>query len=152
MEAVILIGLQASGKSTFWRRRFRDTHVRINLDMLRTRPREWAFVETCLATRQRFVVDNTNPTRADRQRYIAPAKAAGFRAIGYWFTADLDECRQRNRRRRDKEPIPDGGLRAALSRMEPPTLAEGFDELHTVTIAPDGSFAVCRCPPTGEAK
>ena len=40
MEAVILIGIQGSGKSTFYRERFFDTHVRINLDMLKTRQRE----------------------------------------------------------------------------------------------------------------
>ena len=38
MQVVILIGIQGSGKSTFCRKRFFDTHVRINLDMLRTRP------------------------------------------------------------------------------------------------------------------
>ena len=40
MEAVIFVGLQASGKSTFYRERFSRTHVRINLDMLKTRHRE----------------------------------------------------------------------------------------------------------------
>ena len=34
MEAVIFIGLQASGKSTFYRQRFFRTHVRTNMDML----------------------------------------------------------------------------------------------------------------------
>ena len=34
MEAVIFTGIQASGKSTFFKERFFDTHVRINLDML----------------------------------------------------------------------------------------------------------------------
>jgi len=41
MEAVIFVGLQAAGKSTFYRERFFDTHVRINLDMLRTRRSVW---------------------------------------------------------------------------------------------------------------
>lgn len=40
MEAVILCGIQASGKSAFYSERFFHTHVRINLDMLRTRRRE----------------------------------------------------------------------------------------------------------------
>jgi tRNA(His) 5'-end guanylyltransferase len=34
MEAVILAGIQAAGKSTFCRERFFDSHVRINLDKL----------------------------------------------------------------------------------------------------------------------
>ncbi|MEQ8541828.1 MAG: hypothetical protein RIB93_30755 [Coleofasciculus sp. D1-CHI-01] len=66
MEAVILIGIQASGKSSFCRDRFYNTHIRINLDMLKTRHREAILVQACLDAQQRFVVDNTNPTRADR--------------------------------------------------------------------------------------
>jgi transcriptional regulator with XRE-family HTH domain len=37
VEAIIFVGIQASGKSTFYRERFFDTHLRINLDMLKTR-------------------------------------------------------------------------------------------------------------------
>jgi predicted kinase len=36
MEAVLLVGIQGAGKSTFYQQRFFDTHVRINLDMLKT--------------------------------------------------------------------------------------------------------------------
>jgi predicted kinase len=39
VEAVILIGIQGSGKSTFFKEKFADTRVRINLDMLRTKNR-----------------------------------------------------------------------------------------------------------------
>jgi hypothetical protein len=38
MEAIILIGIQGAAKSTFYRDRFFDTHVRINLDMLKSMP------------------------------------------------------------------------------------------------------------------
>ena len=85
MEAVIFIGIQGSGKSTFYKERFVDTHIRINLDMLKTRHREQYLVNACIVAKQAFVVDNTNPTRADRSRYIEPAKAAGFKVIGYYF-------------------------------------------------------------------
>lgn len=50
MEAVIFIGLQASGKSTFYQERFFNTHVRINLDMLKTRNREKQSLQVCLQT------------------------------------------------------------------------------------------------------
>jgi predicted kinase len=39
MQLVILIGIQGSGKSSFFKERFVDTHIRINLDMLKTRRR-----------------------------------------------------------------------------------------------------------------
>ena len=78
MEAVIFVGLQGAGKSTFYRERFFATHLRINLDMLKTRHREGRFLQACIETRQPFVVDNTNPTRAERQVYIEAAKQAGL--------------------------------------------------------------------------
>src|SRR3954468_13460988 len=90
MEAVILCGVQGSGKTTLYRDRFLETHARISMDLLRTRHREAAFLKTCLDTRQRFVVDNTNPTVAERARYIVPARAAGFRVIGYLVEVDAE--------------------------------------------------------------
>ena len=60
MEAVILIGIQGSGKSSFYKERFFNTHVRINLDMLKTKHRQQVLFEACLASKQPFVADNTN--------------------------------------------------------------------------------------------
>src|SRR6185503_20744247 len=77
-QAVLLIGLPGSGKSTFYARQYARTHLRINLDMLRTRRREAVLVRACLATGQSFVVDNTNVTVEDRARFIAPSREAGF--------------------------------------------------------------------------
>lgn len=37
MEAVLLIAIQGPGKSTFYCRRFFHTHVRLSLDLPRTR-------------------------------------------------------------------------------------------------------------------
>lgn len=48
MEVIILIGIQGSGKSSFYKARFADTHVRINLDMLKTRHREKLFFDACV--------------------------------------------------------------------------------------------------------
>ena len=142
MELVILIGMQASGKSTFVRQRLFDTHVRINLDMLRTRARERRLVEACIAAKQRFVVDNTNPTRADRERYVAVARAAGFRTVAYWFDVDAEECRKRNAEREGKKAVPAVAIARTLARLEPPSLDEGFDEVRRVTLGTEGSFVV----------
>ena len=142
MEAVLFIGIQASGKSTFFKQRFFETHVRINLDMLKTRHRETLLLETCLAAKQPFVVDNTNPTAADRARYIAPARAAGFRVVGYYFQSQIEACLSRNERRPDGRAIPVRGVRGTYSRLELPEPAEGFDALYYVKINPDGAFVV----------
>ena len=106
MEAVILIGIQGAGKSSFCRDRFYNTHVRINLDMLKTRHREKLLLEACIAAKQRFVVDNTNPSREDRRRYIEPAKAAGFTVVGYYLQSKVADCHERNQQRTGRQVVP----------------------------------------------
>jgi predicted kinase len=144
MEAVILIGLPAAGKSTFYQQRFLGTHVRINLDMLKTRRREAVFVDRCLQTRQSFVVDNTNITVTDRARYIRPAKAAGFRVIGYYFSSGVKDCLARNAQRSDRQRVPPPALYRAIRRLEIPRMEEGFDELYEVQPNGEGGFVVER--------
>lgn len=119
-EAVILVGIQGAGKSTFYRDRFFDTHVRINLDMLRTRHRERLLLEACLAAGQSFVVDNTNPTAADRARYVIPARQYGFRVIAYFFDVDLRDAMRRNRQRPGAKNIPAVGVTTTFRKLQPP--------------------------------
>src|SRR3712207_2396392 len=106
MEAVIFVGIQAAGKSSFYKERFFHTHVRINLDMLRTRHRERLLVAACLEAKQPFVVDNTNVTAAARASYLVQAQAAGFRTVGYYFRSHLGEALARNSSRTGRERIP----------------------------------------------
>lgn len=139
MHAVVLIGIPASGKSSFYATRFAATHLRINLDMLRTRHREAELVATCLRLQQPFVVDNTNATAAERARYVEPARAAGFRVEGYYLGAKLAECLARNAARQGPARIPDLGVISISSRLELPRLDEGFAALRYVKVG-DGGF------------
>lgn len=142
MEAILFIGIQGAGKSTFFKERFFDTHLRINLDMLRTRRREEILLNACLQSGQPLVVDNTNPLPADRSRYLGPARAAGFRTIAYFFDAALRDAMQRNNLRPGKQKIPAPAVAAAFKKLVPPTAAEGFDEIYTVELTPDRGFVV----------
>src|SRR3954470_1499864 len=107
MEAVILIGIQGTGKSTFCRERLFHTHVRINLDMLQSRHRETILLTACLNAKQSFVVDNTNPTTEERARYIAPSRAANFRVVGYYFESDIREALVRTELRAGQHRVPE---------------------------------------------
>jgi predicted kinase len=142
MEAVVLCGVQGSGKTTLYRDRFLETHVRVSMDLLRTRAREAAFVRACLDTGQRFVVDNTNPTPAERRRYLEPARAARFRVIGYLVEIEAAEALARNAERPDHRRVPPAGLAGTARRLIRPTLEEGFDELWHATAARDGGWRI----------
>lgn len=143
MQAVLLIGIPATGKSTFFRQRFFDTHVRLNLDMLRTRYRESLLLNACLEGKTPFVVDNTNVKASDRAVYIGPARAAGFSVIGYYFQSKASEALVRNaaRQRSKSQHVPPAGVLGQSARLELPSLAEGFDELYYASIEPSPSDA-----------
>ncbi len=145
LEAVIFIGIQASGKSTFYTARFFTTHLRLNLDMLKTRHRLLLLTRACLEAKQRFVLDNTHPAAADRAPYIAMARAAGFRVTGFYFEPDVQGSLRRNDERDETQRIPRKGIFGTLKRLEPPTYAEGFDELYCVRINQGGGFDVAEC-------
>ncbi len=134
MDVVLLIGIQASGKSTFFRERFFDTHVRLNLDMLRTRHRERLLFDACLQAKQSLVIDNTNASTAERAAYIGPARAAGFRVVGYYFRSVVAESVPRNAARTGAARIPERGIMGTAARLEQPSLDEGFDELYYVRL------------------
>lgn len=142
MQLIIFTGVQASGKSSFYLLNLHHSHLRINLDMLKTRHRENLIFEACLASKAKCVIDNTNPTKADRARYIERAKAAGFEVIAYYFETDLTSTLERNSYRIGKANIPDVGVRATYKKLEMPTLEEGFTEIYVVKIIGNGEFSV----------
>jgi predicted kinase len=142
MEAVVLCGVQGSGKTSLYVERFVDTHVRVSLDVLRTRAREEALVRLCLDSGQRFVVDNTNATPADRARYVQPARAAGFRTIAYLVEVEVAQALARNAQRPDGRRVHAAGLVGTGRRLQRPTPEEGFDELWHATAARDGGWRI----------
>lgn len=141
MEIVIFMGLQGAGKSSFFKQRFFQSHVRISLDLLKTRHREMRLLEVCLATGQRVVVDNTNPTCEERVQYIKAARLVNFRIIGFYFQSKIEDCLIRNRMRNDSERVPDVAVLSTASRIELPHHDEGFDELFYVRLN-DGRYVV----------
>jgi predicted kinase len=146
MELVIFVGLQGSGKSTFYRERFAQTHVLVSKDLLRNnrRPerRQRQLIDEALAEGKSVVVDNTNPTPGDRLPLAVLGRAAGARVVGYYFASGLKECLERNRRREGRARVPDVALFAAAKRLRPPSYMEGFDHLYQVRIAGEGGWEV----------
>jgi predicted kinase len=133
MEAIIFIGIPASGKSTFYKQRYADTHVRINLDMLKNRKAEEMIFMACLWAQRDVVIDNTNVNRSERAYYIHACKKYNYKKItGYVFDSDVPTCIDRNILR--GRPVPDKALVIKSQAMEMPDLDEGFDELHFVEI------------------
>ena len=129
---VILMGLQASGKSTFYKKYLESDFVRVNLDSLRSRRNESALIEDCLQKGLSFAVDNTNPTKMDRKRYIEHAKQSGYKIVGYFMQSKIKVCVQRNALREGNACVPETAIAATSNKLELPSYEEGFDELYFV--------------------
>jgi len=137
MELIIFVGIQACGKSTFFKQQFFDTHVRINLDTLQTRYREKYLFQACLESKTKIVIDNTNPLKVDRLVYIEPAKRAGYEIICYHFLSNVKDAILRNKQRTRK--VPDVAIYSTAKKLQPPTYSEGFNKIFSVS---DDSFNI----------
>lgn len=146
MEVVVFVGLQGSGKTTFYRHRFGATHVLVSKDLLRNnrRPqrRQMQLIEEALRDGRPVVVDNTNPTVEDRAAIIELARRHEARVVGIHFDSPFEDCLERNAGRSGKAKVPTVALLCTRGRMQVPTMQEGFDRLDRVVLTRSGEFIV----------
>jgi predicted kinase len=145
---VLLVGLPGSGKTTFYRRRFAATHTHISKDLWPNVRRQPAHQERLLIERlaagASVVVDNTNPAVRDRAAVIEVARQHAARVVGYYFDVPVKEAIARNAHREGKSRVPNVAIYTIAKRLEPPTMAEGFDELYRVRPIGEFEFSVER--------
>ena len=127
----ILIGIQASGKTTFCQEYFNNIDT-ISLDVIKTRKKEDKVIAEIINTNKNFVIDNTNTTKYEREKYINIAKDNGYKTVGIYFRSSLDECIKRNSERKIKIPLK--GILSTAKKLEQPSYSESFDELYYVKI------------------
>ena len=164
VELAILVGIQASGKTTYFRRHLAGEYVHVSLDNwrgrggIRKKEREaiLAGLRAAAGSGGRtlgVVVDNTNITAATRQRYFEyarqfQAEGGEVRVAAYFFDADLPGCLERNAQRPPAAEagtpyfVPPPAIRRFYRLLEPPDLAEGFDAVFRVRIGSGGDFEV----------
>jgi predicted kinase len=146
MEIIIFIGLQASGKTTFFQTYFAGTHVLVSKDRLRNNKnrdrRQQQLIEAALSSGQSIVVDNTNPTLADRESLIQLGQTHQAQIIGYFFKTNVQTAWERNQQRTGKARVPDIGLYATAKKLVSPSYSEGFHQLFEVEIGTDNRFEV----------
>lgn len=111
-EVVVLVGLQASGKSTYARSQL-PQHTLVS------KRRQLQLLEKALQAGEAVVVDNTNPAIEDRQPLIEVARKWGAPVRAVFLDTPREVCWERNAAREVE----------AHSRLQPPTVEEGFDEV-----------------------
>lgn len=134
MQLIIFIGIQGSGKSTFYQQHFSDSHIRLNKDMLNTNHRVQLLFSACIASKTKTVLDKTNPTSVERADFINAAKTANFEVIAYYFDCPFVDALARNNTRTGKARIPEVGVKGTAKKTQRPSFAEGFDKIYTVAV------------------
>ncbi|CAB3405710.1 unnamed protein product [Caenorhabditis bovis] len=141
LEIIVLVGFPGSGKSSF-SRSLAEAHgyVVINRDTLGTWQKCVAQTKYALNEGKRVIVDNTNPDKESRKRYIDVAKELGVECRCFKMNCDLVQA-EHNVRYRSliNEDAPKIGimvLRMHNSKFQEPDLAEGFKEIVLVNFKP----------------
>ena len=166
MEVVVLVGIPGSGKTTYVRARL-PGHAYVSMDDVRdsaswpskrrdlitrydaerpvrlarmsgNKKAECILVDDALAAGRSIVVDDTNLTRKIRRPYVALARKHGAR-IRVVFFNDFEGARARNAKRAwSGGRVPDDAVARMQESVEPPTRAEGFDEV----LPADGNYSI----------
>jgi len=138
-ELIVFVGMQGSGKSTYYRAHLSATHVHVSKDLMpnvRNRDaKQREMIVAALNAGRSVVVDNTNPTPAVRAPLIALGKAHGARVVAYSFEIAVKDAVARNCGRTGRARVPDVVVYVTARKLVPPKFDEGFDEVRV--IAPD---------------
>lgn len=142
-ELIVFVGMQGSGKSTYYRAHLAATHVHVSKDLManaRNRDaKQSEMIATALKAGRSVAVDNTNPTPAARAPLIALGKANGARVVAYYFEIAVKAAVARNRGREGKARVPDVAIFVTAKKLVPPTFDEGFDELRVIAPPPENA-------------
>lgn len=145
-EVAILVGLQGSGKTTFYRQVLARTHVHVSKDAFpnarKRQPRQLRMVQEALAQGLNVAVDNTNPSAEEWRPLIDVAETHNAPVVGYWFPPDVAGSLERNAARAGKTRVPEVGIYATLKRLRRPRPADGFDQIFQVGFDGDGGFTI----------
>lgn len=150
MDLILFVGLQAAGKSTFYRLYFAPAgdYVYVSKDQMRNTHqrdlRQRVLVAEALTAGRPVVVDNTNATVEARAPLIELGRAHGAEVVGYRFESSIAASVKRNRARDGRARVPDVAIYATAKRLVPPAYTEGFDRLYTVCITEDGTYLLRR--------
>ncbi|HAA55190.1 MAG TPA: kinase [Myxococcales bacterium] len=150
MPLVIFVGLQASGKSTFFKLHFDPTQPYISKDAMSGSGKEQRLqrrVRAYLEEGRSVVVDNTHPTPMCRQALIELGRAYGAPVWGVYFETSLEDALKRNALRSGRQRVPEKIMITQHRRMIPPQKREGFDRIFLVSMKEPFGFTIQELDP-----
>ncbi|MGW0365756.1 AAA family ATPase [Streptomyces sp. NPDC002990] len=147
VDVAVLVGLQASGKSTFYEQRLAGRYQLVSKDRFPRgardkQRRQMRLLAEVLEAGGSVAVDNTNPSPEEWRPLVELAHAHGATVTAYWFPPDLAGSLRRNAARAGRARVPDVGVLRTLKQLRKPSPADGFDAVREVRFDGRGGFEV----------
>ncbi len=146
----MMIGLQASGKTSYVEKHAPKDAVIISPDRIRKEIFQvdydpaveegvWGTffrqLELALRDKKKVIIDNTNVTRSGRATIFRIARRYNVPVIGYWFKTPIEECIKRNQQRERK--VPEQMIYNMQRMFDEPVIEEGFQEIKEIGFIPE---------------
>ncbi|GMS96311.1 hypothetical protein PENTCL1PPCAC_18486, partial [Pristionchus entomophagus] len=140
-EIIVMVGFPGSGKSSFAKRLEKDHgYVVVNRDTLGNWQKCVAKARDALQLGKSVVVDNTNPDKESRKRYIVLGAEQRVTVRCFEMTTTMQHAQHNVKYRmmfREGLDVSTMVLRMHSSKYEPPSLSEGFQSLVKVNFVPE---------------
>lgn len=149
-RVVVLVGLPASGKSSWARQQeggalsTDDLRLLLSDDATNQNIHRIVFATLRYLLRRRLelrmpvtFVDATNLTPHERRGYIRIAQSYDAHVDAVFFDTPAEVCKERNRGR--DRVVPEAAIDMMAARLRPPCLEEGFDQVtvyHAASSSP----------------
>lgn len=141
-EVVLFVGYPASGKTSFFKKFFElKGYCHVNRDTLGSWQKCVSKCTEFLRAGMHVAIDNTNPDRESRTRYIEVAKQFSVPIRCFQFTTSIDHAKHNNRFRELTSKgklvkVNDMVFNMYKSKFVEPSLDEGFSEIVKIQFTP----------------
>lgn len=141
LEVILMVGCPGSGKSFFCEQfLISKGYVRVNRDKLGSWQKCVKLMEESLSAKKKVVIDNTNPNKESRKRYIDAAKKYNVPCRCFAMQVDVAHAKHNNKFReltdRSHLKVSDIIINSYFKQFEEPTLDEGFKEIVEIPFVP----------------
>ncbi|EFX85136.1 hypothetical protein DAPPUDRAFT_46356 [Daphnia pulex] len=140
-EVILLVGFPGSGKSHFAEQHaLQSSYDVINRDSLGTWQKCAAAVEKCLDAGKSVLIDNTNPDKESRSRFVRLASTRGLPCRCFVMNTTMTHALHNNKFREltDAKHVPVSRMifNVHKSKYQEPSLDEGFSQIVRVNFQP----------------
>ncbi|XP_021925510.1 uncharacterized protein F21D5.5 isoform X2 [Zootermopsis nevadensis] len=140
-EVVVLVGSPGSGKSFFASTYLvPEGYHHVNRDTLGSLQKCMSTLESALAAGKSVIIDNTNPDKESRQKFISAARKHGVMCRCFVLKTSIEHAKHNNKFREytddNHEPISDMIINMYKKKYVEPNQDEGFDDIVKINFIP----------------